>query len=352
MGGGASKPPARAPVAVQDGGSIKPAPGNTGASSKKAGGFLGSMKDAFLSRKNEPPPPLTTADAVMDNDEALARIKATLEFAPPGTVFRWDKMLAAANRTEPQVDPKIFPIQIKLEMDEFKLVLSKIYDGMSSVTCDGIALMRDYLPKMYDKHSIERGRRVSQKEREELNLCDECFAYGELDIDIFASIYLKVSAAYGVYPQGCFYDLGSGVGNIVYSAALVGSFSKCCGIEAIKQLHDRANLRIYRWNNMKENFPRRYRDIEINFSHDNFFKCDFQIEATFILLHWTAFSRAQREQVAETLEMCREGTIVVALTHPIPGETFEILKVDSCDTSWGHTDFYVQEKLTAGRNRI
>jgi hypothetical protein len=359
MGGGASSASRRGEsvknaqplqlVPVNVPGSVPPA---AAASSKKGGGIFQSMKDAFISKKAEAPPPLTTAVEVMANEEALARIKATLEFAPPGTVFRWDKLLTAANRVEPQTDPKVFPLQLKLEMDEYKACLQKIFDSVTSVNSDGIALMREYIPKMYDKHSVERGRRVSQKEREELNLCDECYAYGEMDIDIFASIYMKVTTAYGLYPQGIFYDLGSGVGNLVYAAALIGSFNKCCGIEGVKALHDRANLRAYRWNSLKENFPRRFRDIDIVFSHDNFFKCDFQTEATFVLLHWTAFTRAQRETVAETLESCREGTLVVALTHPIPGETFEILKIDECDTSWGHTIFYVQEKLTAGRNRL
>ncbi len=53
--------------------------------------------------------------------------------------------------------------------------------------------MRNYLPQMYDKHSFERGRRVSQKEREEKNLIDESYAYGELDPEIFTTIYMKVT---------------------------------------------------------------------------------------------------------------------------------------------------------------
>ena len=62
--------------------------------------------------------------------------------------------------------------------------------------------MRNYLPQMYDKHSFERGRRVSQKEREEKNLIDESYAYGELDPEIFTTIYMKVinSLAHSLLP--------------------------------------------------------------------------------------------------------------------------------------------------------
>ena len=55
---------------------------------------------------------------------------------------------------------------------------------------------------MYDKHSFERGRRVSQKEREEKNLIDESYAYGEMDPEIFTTIYMKVinSLAHSLLP--------------------------------------------------------------------------------------------------------------------------------------------------------
>ena len=344
MGGGGSV--AKAPI---PGEASQP---STSPSKVKSQGLFSSVKNAFSRKQPEAPPPLTTALQVFSNEEALLRVKAAVEFAPPSTVFRWEKLLKAVNRIEPQVDPKVFPVQMRLDQSELKKVLVMIYDNVAAVQSDGIALMRDYLPKMYDMHSVELARRVSQKEREENNMYDECYAYGELDFEIFATIYFKVSAAFGVFPQGCFYDLGSGVGQLVYAAVLAGMFSKCAGIEAVKALHDRANLRIHRWNKFKLEFPRRYREVDIIFSHDNFFKSEYQTEATFILLHWTAFTKAQREVVVDGLEACREGTIVVALTHPIHGETYELLKEDSCDTSWGHTMFYIQEKLTSGRGGL
>ena len=49
--------------------------------------------------------------------------------------------------------------------------------------------MREFLPKMYDKHNLDRGKRVSQKERDEKGITEECFAYGELDVEIFMHTY-------------------------------------------------------------------------------------------------------------------------------------------------------------------
>lgn len=65
-----------------------------------------------------------------------------------------------------------------------------------------------------------------------------------------------------------------------------------------------------------------------------------------ILLHWTAFSLEERRAVTNTLYKCKEGTIVVALSHPVPNDDFETLVTDRCDTSWGTTNYFVQEKLT------
>jgi hypothetical protein len=46
------------------------------------------------------------------------------------------------------------------------------------------------------------------------------------------------------------------------------------------------------------------------------------------------------------MAQCREGTLVISFTNPIPNSDFEILIKDSCDVSWGPAVYYIQEKLT------
>jgi len=78
-------------------------------------------------------------------------------------------------------------------------------------------------------------------------------------------------------------------------------------------------------------------------------------DATFILLHWTAFSNAQLQLAGDVMSQCREGTLVISFTNPIPNSDFEILVKDSCEVSWGAAVFYIQEKLTppkAARGRV
>ncbi len=215
---------------------------------------LGFFKPKPLRR-----PALTRAEEVCNFPDAMARVKYALSLNPPSTTLRWDKLLAVCNgRIEPtEVEPD--PLQIQLDMEEFKLVLRTTYHRAQVPSSLGITLMREFLPKMYDKHTIERGKRVSQKERDDKGITDECFAYGELEVEAFVKIYFKVCGAYGSWPKKpCFFDLGCGVGNLVYAAAMIGAvpWKTCGGIDGIQALVDRGEKRTPRWVRFGEGFPK------------------------------------------------------------------------------------------------
>jgi SAM-dependent methyltransferase len=210
--------------------------------------------------------------------------------------------------------------------------------------------MRKYMPLLYDKHSLERGQKVSNQYRNEHNIDDPCYAYGEIEIEIFATMYLKVCTGFGIRSTaGVFYDLGCGVGSLVYAAAFVGQFSRCCGVEYIEPLLDRGQKRMVRWNKYKTEMPTHYADITFGWTSADFLEAVTWIDATFIFLHWTAFSLPQRMLLADHLLKCAEGTFVISLTHAVPSNEFIVLVKDECTTSWGITDFYVQEKITPRR---
>lgn len=317
--------------------------------------LMGAIYSCLFPKKIEPTvivrrDPVKTCEEVLAAYDGLDRILYAIAEAPPGTVFRWDKMLAVATREIEPSPAQPDPLRINIDMEELKKILRTVYKTTSSASSDGILLCREYIPKMYDKHSLERGKRVSQREREEKNLLDECFAYGELDFEVFMTIYTKVSYAYGKFQKvGVFYDLGCGVGNLVYCAALFGNFVKCVGIEAVQALYERGAKRIGRWESFKMKFPSAVQNTNVDFMNDNFLYTDAWLDATFILLHWTAFNQEQVMSTSRMLEGCREGTIIVAITHAVRSSDFELLIKDSCQTSWGEAEFYVQEKLTPGK---
>ena len=208
------------------------------------------------------------------------------------------------------------------------------------------------MPQLFDKHSVERGRRVSQRERNLKGLNDECYSYGEIDYETFATIFIKISIAYGVYPNGQFFDLGCGVGTLVYTAALMGTFNKSVGVDNLESLVERGTKRIRRWDKFKEKLPRKQRDTFIDFIQDDITEATFWSDATFIFLHWTAFNIEQRESISNIMNLCKEGTIVVSVTHLVQNSAFMVLKEDKCEASWGTVNYYVQEKLTLAKKSL
>ncbi len=292
--------------------------------------------------------PITDANEVLTNREAMERISFALDTHPPGTVLRWDKLLTVANRSIAPTEEEPDPLRLDLSMEEFKLVLRMIYSKFDTLRGDGIVLMRDYLPKMYDKHSLERGKRVSQKERDDMGITDEAYAYGELDPETFISIYNKVTAAYGFWiKKAIFFDLGCGVGNLVYSAAFQGKFVKVGGIDAIQALVDRGEKRMPRWTRFSKGFPKEIKRTKFIWENSDYLETpDPWRDATFVLLHWTALNKEQLDRAGDALAQLREGAIVVSFTTPVANSDFEILVKDTCEVSWGQAVFYVQEKLT------
>lgn len=241
------------------------------------------------------------------------------------------------------------------------------YTEVNAAAAERIVDIRTYLPKMYDKHSIERwddtfyctvlisniyvylgnrARRVSQQERNENGMADPCYSYGELHYEMFITIYEKIARAYGVHKGGVFFDLGSGVGQLVYAAAIIGEFKKCGGIEAIGALSDRGLKRMVRWEAYKENLTKEVRAVQFVWLNEDIVKTQVWHEATFIVLHWTAFGNDLKSTICQMLKACSEGTLIVTFTSPLPDNDFCLLVDDYCQASWGETTFFVHEKLT------
>lgn len=173
---------------------------------------------AFFRRKQKPVvrrEPLKTATEVLNNPEAKERLVNALKEYPPGIRSRWNEILEYINYESYPTDENPDPLRIIITLEEIRIACKTMYSNVKYVSSDGLGLLREYIPKLYDKHSVDRGRRVSQRERKERKLVDECYAYGELNYELFATIYMKVISVYGQRKEGTFYDLGCGVGQLV-----------------------------------------------------------------------------------------------------------------------------------------
>ena len=90
------------------------------------------------------------------------------------------------------------------------------------------------------KFPLSIGKKASKDDRESLNKMREShLTYGEIEFLSLGEIFYTIQERYGGLPQGgIFYDLGSGTGKGILAAALLGSFSDCCGIEILNSLYE------------------------------------------------------------------------------------------------------------------
>jgi hypothetical protein len=169
---------------------------------------------------------------IVRSPELMNRFAEAVKFFPPGTVLRFDKLLQFVNKeiepTPEEVDPArmvvkegIYPdtclfvytfivLKSHFQLEDLMEILRHKYESINETSSDGLSLMRDKVPKYFDKHSLDRGRRVSQRERDTTGLTDESYAYGEFDPETFATILEKINQTFGFKEKGCFYDLGCG----------------------------------------------------------------------------------------------------------------------------------------------
>jgi hypothetical protein len=294
-------------------------------------------------------PPLTMANEVMGSQEARRRINYAIEKIPPGESKRWINLLAEVNRIIEPTEDEPDPLRLEMNLKELKIVLKSIYENIASASSDGIVLMREHFGTIYHDHDFEKYKRISQIERNEKNIEDEMFAYAELNHEVFATIFEKVTKAYGLKNKGIFYDVGCGVGQLVYAAAFIGNFAECRGVEAITPLLEVGERKGKIWNKLKSKFPAHMKTIKLVWENENFLLDDKWTVGSFIVLHWTALSPTNRKYISNLLDYCLEGTMIVSFTHEVLNSDYELLVRDSCRVSWGEVDFFVQIKSSPAK---
>jgi hypothetical protein len=289
-------------------------------------------------------PPLTLANEVLGSQEARKRIASAVEKVSPGETNRWNALLNVVNTNAEPTEDDPDPLRLAMELHELKKYLYTTYETISSASSDGIILMREHYDQIYSNHSLQKNKRLSQIYRNEKKIVDEMFAYAELNHEVFATIFEKVTKAYGIRSKGIFYDIGCGVGQLVYAAAFIGNFSECRGIEAITPLLEVGERKGKVWNQLKSSFPDHIKTVKLVWENENFLLDDRWINGTFLLLHWTALAPSNRKHMCSLMDYCQEGTMTVSFTHAVVHEDFEMLVKDTCRVSWGEVDFFVQIK--------
>jgi hypothetical protein len=165
---------------------------------------------------------------------------------------------------------------------------------------------------------------------------DREFIYGEVNFLSFHHIIEKAKPQ----PQEIFYDLGSGTGKAVFTAALFFDFSKSCGVELLPPLYTKSNQTLDKATLMFEKITS---DVEtkyfekvatIQFINDSFLDYDFS-DASIIYVAATCFSEPIWKSLVDKMADLKPGSRIIVATKNIQHECFELIYKGVELMSWG-----------------
>jgi len=183
------------------------------------------------------------------------------------------------------------------------------------------------------------GFSLSQEARQKSDAFE--YTYGEIYFMSFIALLSLVKPG----PCTRFYDLGSGTGKAVLSAAMVFKLEHCCGIERFFTLHEAA----VQQKRLFEKHPNYINKIDIiQFIHDDFLKIDFS-DATLVFINATAFMGSLWDNLSQKTASLAPGAIVITTSKPLISPCFAVQKTTYVEMSWGVVIAYIQQRLPVAK---
>jgi ubiquinone/menaquinone biosynthesis C-methylase UbiE len=166
----------------------------------------------------------------------------------------------------------------------------------------------------------------SEKDRRGLH--GKSFTYGETPIPAMRRILAEVRPK----KSDVFYDLGSGTGKAVFTAALYFPFRKAVGIECLKDC-------VRLCNEMK-----RLLELEnVEFRHGSMGRIDWS-DATVVYAHSTCFSDSLMRTILKKMKGLKRGARVILITKTPQADFLRLDKAIKIRLSWGEAtvSFYTK----------
>lgn len=167
-------------------------------------------------------------------------------------------------------------------------------------------------------------------------MTDKEYIYGEIDFLSFHTILEKAEPKH----REVFYDLGSGAGKAVFTAALFFDLSKSCGIELLPPLFTKAKNKLKKailmFQNNNSNFEKKYlKKVEtIQFIHDSFLNHEFY-DADIIYVAATCLSNQTWNDLIDKMASLKPGSRIIVATKSIYHDNFELIYQGVELMSWG-----------------
>lgn len=177
------------------------------------------------------------------------------------------------------------------------------------------------------------GIEVARKAWQQSQFRDFAFIYGEIDIISFIAILEAAQLNRG----DIFYDLGSGTGKAVFTAALAFNFAACKGIELVPELYQLSCQ-------LKQQLPKL--NTKVEFINADFLSINFG-EADVIFINAACFVGETWQSIVARFIQLKPGTRVIVGSKQLPNPYFKLIDEKLRYMSWGEAMVRIYQRCDA-----
>lgn len=179
------------------------------------------------------------------------------------------------------------------------------------------------------------GHRVAKFAKLRRNIQSDSFLYGEIDFLAFMALMSYCSPTH----EDVFFDLGSGAGKAVLSAALGFELKQAVGIELIPELVHLSNKLLDEVTKQSQ-----IHCSPVLFMYDDILSTDISA-ATIVFVNATAFQGKIWDSILSKILQLPVGTRVVVTSKRLPASHFQALYQGMEVMSWGMNSAFVYNKI-------
>lgn len=189
----------------------------------------------------------------------------------------------------------------------------------------------DDAKKIFDQIYKEiDGYKISREAQKKLPYFSNAHIYGEITFVDFVEILTRTKPQ----PDEIFYDLGSGTGKAVITASLTFPFSRCIGIEKLKELYD-----------VSEQVKQTSALKNIDFIISDFNDYDFS-NGDILYLNSYYFQYQMTNPVfIRKMKALKSGTRLIFVHTPLALPFFELIHQWLYTFTWGKATVYIAKKV-------